>query len=395
MTLDLDSLERALSPRTKLVACTLASNAVGTIPPVAEVVARAKAAGALVALDGVHVAQHRSIDLHALGRRHRRDLAVQVLRTAQGMPGRSRRICSPRSSRTSCARRPTWTPSRWETGTQSHEALAGTIARDRLHRRSWAAVHRPARRDRRTGCRRSPATSETLARGSSTACRDRRRPAASASPTRAARRAHADLRHARGRPAPARDEPRRSRDRGIFTWDGHYYAIEVFDRLGLLESGRGRTHRLLPLPHARGGRSGAGGPGRPRGMSAGAAPGTIEGISPCRRKGLRCASSILGGDGYLGWPTAMRFSNLGHDVHVLDNYLRRRAHEQAGTDSLTPIDRRPPGARRRRGATLTGRDDRRHRGRPLRLGGRRAACSAGSARRRSSTTARCRAPRTR
>jgi UDP-sulfoquinovose synthase len=46
---------------------------------------------------------------------------------------------------------------------------------------------------------------------------------------------------------------------------------------------------------------------------------------------------ILGGDGYLGWPTAMRFSNRGHEVHVVDNYLRRRAHEEASTDSLTPI----------------------------------------------------------
>jgi UDP-sulfoquinovose synthase len=46
---------------------------------------------------------------------------------------------------------------------------------------------------------------------------------------------------------------------------------------------------------------------------------------------------ILGGDGYLGWPTAMRFSNRGHQVHVVDNYLRRRAHQEAGTDSLTPI----------------------------------------------------------
>jgi UDP-sulfoquinovose synthase len=46
---------------------------------------------------------------------------------------------------------------------------------------------------------------------------------------------------------------------------------------------------------------------------------------------------ILGGDGYLGWPTAMRFSNRGHEVHVIDDYLRRRAHEEAGTDSLTPI----------------------------------------------------------
>jgi Nucleoside-diphosphate-sugar epimerases len=46
---------------------------------------------------------------------------------------------------------------------------------------------------------------------------------------------------------------------------------------------------------------------------------------------------ILGGDGYLGWPTAMRFSNRGHEVHLVDNYLRRSAHREAGTDSLTPI----------------------------------------------------------
>ncbi len=34
---------------------------------------------------------------------------------------------------------------------------------------------------------------------------------------------------------------------------------------------------------------------------------------------------ILGGDGYLGWPTAMYFSNRGHDVTVVDNYFRRNA----------------------------------------------------------------------
>jgi UDP-sulfoquinovose synthase len=34
---------------------------------------------------------------------------------------------------------------------------------------------------------------------------------------------------------------------------------------------------------------------------------------------------ILGGDGYLGWPTAMYFSNLGYDVTVVDNYFRRNA----------------------------------------------------------------------
>jgi UDP-sulfoquinovose synthase len=46
---------------------------------------------------------------------------------------------------------------------------------------------------------------------------------------------------------------------------------------------------------------------------------------------------ILGGDGYLGWPTAMRLSSRGHEVTVVDNFARRRWHLNAGTDSLTPI----------------------------------------------------------
>jgi UDP-sulfoquinovose synthase len=46
---------------------------------------------------------------------------------------------------------------------------------------------------------------------------------------------------------------------------------------------------------------------------------------------------ILGGDGYLGWPTAMRFSARGHDVTVVDNFSRRRWVEAQGSDSLTPI----------------------------------------------------------
>jgi len=46
---------------------------------------------------------------------------------------------------------------------------------------------------------------------------------------------------------------------------------------------------------------------------------------------------ILGGDGYLGWPTAMYFSNRGHEVAVVDNFTRRTMHVERGTDSLTPI----------------------------------------------------------
>jgi UDP-sulfoquinovose synthase len=46
---------------------------------------------------------------------------------------------------------------------------------------------------------------------------------------------------------------------------------------------------------------------------------------------------ILGGDGYLGWPTALRFSAAGHEVSVVDNFVRRRWVESVGSDSLTPI----------------------------------------------------------
>jgi UDP-sulfoquinovose synthase len=62
---------------------------------------------------------------------------------------------------------------------------------------------------------------------------------------------------------------------------------------------------------------------------------------------------ILGGDGYLGWPTAMHFARGGHQVHAVDNYLRRRAHEEAGTDSLTPVGESLP-ARARDFGEITG-----------------------------------------
>lgn len=45
---------------------------------------------------------------------------------------------------------------------------------------------------------------------------------------------------------------------------------------------------------------------------------------------------ILGGDGYLGWPTAMHFAARGHEVHVVDNYLRRRIAQETGSEPLIP-----------------------------------------------------------
>lgn len=46
---------------------------------------------------------------------------------------------------------------------------------------------------------------------------------------------------------------------------------------------------------------------------------------------------MLGGDGYLGWPTALNLSSVGHDVAVVDNFVRRRWDEELGVDSLVPI----------------------------------------------------------
>jgi len=46
---------------------------------------------------------------------------------------------------------------------------------------------------------------------------------------------------------------------------------------------------------------------------------------------------ILGGDGYLGWPTAMYFSNRGYEVTVVDNYLRRNTCTEVDVGMLYPI----------------------------------------------------------
>jgi UDP-sulfoquinovose synthase len=46
---------------------------------------------------------------------------------------------------------------------------------------------------------------------------------------------------------------------------------------------------------------------------------------------------VLGGDGYLGWPTALHLSALGHEVAVCDNFARRGYDEEMGVESLVPI----------------------------------------------------------
>ncbi len=47
---------------------------------------------------------------------------------------------------------------------------------------------------------------------------------------------------------------------------------------------------------------------------------------------------VLGGDGYLGWPTALHLSHAGHDVAVADNFARRQYDHELGVESLVPIE---------------------------------------------------------
>ena len=44
---------------------------------------------------------------------------------------------------------------------------------------------------------------------------------------------------------------------------------------------------------------------------------------------------ILGGDGYLGWPTAMYFATKGHSIHVLDNFSKRQIELE---ENVTPLN---------------------------------------------------------
>src|SRR5690349_17694443 len=46
---------------------------------------------------------------------------------------------------------------------------------------------------------------------------------------------------------------------------------------------------------------------------------------------------VLGGDGYLGWPTCMRLSAVGHEVMAVDNYLRRRICREESAEPLFEV----------------------------------------------------------
>lgn len=48
--------------------------------------------------------------------------------------------------------------------------------------------------------------------------------------------------------------------------------------------------------------------------------------------------AVLGGDGFVGWPTSLHLSDQGHEVHIIDNLSRRWIDTELGVQSLTPMD---------------------------------------------------------
>jgi cysteine desulfurase family protein (TIGR01976 family) len=126
-TLDMADMARQLTPRTKLVAVAYASNAVGTINDVREIVRRAHAVGALVFVDAVHYVPHGSIDVRAL------DCDFLVCSPYKFFGPHMGALYGKRAHLTRLrpykVRPATDTsPECWETGTQNHEGLAGVAA---------------------------------------------------------------------------------------------------------------------------------------------------------------------------------------------------------------------------------------------------------------------------
>jgi cysteine desulfurase family protein (TIGR01976 family) len=126
-TLDLASLDAALSSRTRVVAFTMASNAVGTVTPAAEIVRRARAAGAVAVMDAVHGAQHRAVDLRASGADAVFCSPYKVFGPHLGLMAARRELLEALEPERVRPASPS-PPGSWETGTLAHEALAGFVA---------------------------------------------------------------------------------------------------------------------------------------------------------------------------------------------------------------------------------------------------------------------------
>jgi cysteine desulfurase family protein (TIGR01976 family) len=134
------AVEAVLSERTRWVAVTAASNAVGSVPDLPGIVAAAHTAGARVYVDAVHAAPHRRLDVQALGCDALACSAYKWFGPHVGILWARPELLAelePDKLRPS----PDTVPERWELGTLPFEALAGVrAAADYVLSADWEAV---------------------------------------------------------------------------------------------------------------------------------------------------------------------------------------------------------------------------------------------------------------
>jgi cysteine desulfurase family protein (TIGR01976 family) len=238
-TLDLEDLKRKINAKTKLVAVGYASNAVGTINPVGEITKLAHAAGALMFIDAVHYAPHGPIDVRALDCDFLACSPYKFFGPHMGtLYGKREHLLRFRPYKVRPASDSL--PDRWETGTQLHELIAGIgAAVDYLA--ELGRRHDPAAKDRRSAL----LSAYRATRQHEMALLARLVEGVLAIPglrffgINDAKRfdercSTVSLRLANHTPT---DAAKFLGERGIFTWDGNYYALNLTQRLGVEASG--------------------------------------------------------------------------------------------------------------------------------------------------------------
>lgn len=245
-TLDLNSLSGLLNERTRLVAVTYASNAVGSIVDVARVAELAHRVGALVYVDAVHYSPHAPVDVQALDCDFLVASAYKFFGPHTGiLYGKYQLLDALDAYKVRPA--PDMPPGKWETGTQSFESLAGVKAAvdylDHVSREYGAPVDAPW--SNLSGRRlRLKQTMLAIKRYEESLSFHFLQQAVSVPGLRIF--GITDVERLSER-APtfavsldgfsARQVAEYLGQRGIFVWDGHYYAVAVMERLGVLESG--------------------------------------------------------------------------------------------------------------------------------------------------------------
>jgi cysteine desulfurase family protein (TIGR01976 family) len=215
-TLDLADLEMQLSERTRVVAFPWASNAVGTLVDVERVSALAHEAGALAWVDAVHYAPHGPIDVGRVGADVLICSPYKFYGPHLGLAFVRRRLLE--RWRAYKVRPAPDAPlgSKFETGTLSHELLAGFVAAvDYLRSLGWDAI---VAHERMLGDRfleRVPASCRLYG------------------PSTMEGRVPTFALTIEGR--SPRSAAERLGERGIAVWHGNYYAVEIMKRLGLPE----------------------------------------------------------------------------------------------------------------------------------------------------------------